>query len=771
MVHGVSIRKFGVLLVFLLHLSGVIAGENLSAPTPGTRGSTSPQPADLSGPEIIDETARTVVVSRSAMGAEATTSKPRAVIDPAWSLVQDLAVFSRLAKGERFAVRFDSTNSTLVALQPTDVLTAKARQAVQRAPVWLQRALEDQFAQMATTQQDLWAQKVLDAADPQVDETAFLIAHIAKEDLAGTSFNGQLINDQAGYAYEVDPFLDYVRVVDHGSAATGGDYFSSLEYQVDLDGTTQTIELPKELYYWYVIHPRESDEPPLYIDPATCSSGGTPAAPPTGKFWSRWFFYGASNKFGNKCDIHWDGSRSEDCPLLKGMLTGVTKLWAHLNNTSGPTNGAIGMVNEWVRQSLGPFGDKDGCRPVQPVTVYYHGDGNCGEWADLTAAAARAALIPIDNTETRVNDHVFNYFFDPVWNRWVQWEPVNNMINSDYSGWWSGRIAATNTYRGDGYGHTDRTPLNGPAATLVVTVYDKNHYPVDGAEVTLGSNHDTLPLIYTATEGHANAQGQVTFEVGDSRDYYVKVKTRWGAYPTSGWAKVITNAVGDTTYQWSPPDFSGTVPRLSVTDAGPGGTHDDFLIEVQGRVDEGYVHGTSIVSPINFIKEWPGDLDFFIADLTNWNLFTSGSAFQARGIAIDSRDQALSFVIPDSGDFYVTWSNTAANNMSEALRGNVRLYTNSGGVPPVTALMVSKSATGAANLEWEDVSGQNVSGYNVYRSTAAAHVGQGQDQAALAPYLLAATVDSQLTDADPTAPGQCFFYSVRTKSKRGGISP
>lgn len=54
-------------------------------------------------------------------------------------------------------------------------------------------------------------------------------------------------------------------------------------------------------------------------------------------------------------------------------------------------------------------------------------------------------------------------------------------------------------------------------------MYDANHYPVDGAKVNLGSEWDALPaLIQSATRGHTNAQGQVTFWIGDARNYYVQ---------------------------------------------------------------------------------------------------------------------------------------------------------------------------------------------------------------------------------------------------------
>ena len=762
-------RRLSLLLACLACFPSVVASTE--APGPALTGGTQTSGEPLSPvSEATDDTARTLVVPLAESGGTP-AARSGWTTDPAWQLVQELLVFQRLAKGDRFTVQFDRSLESLTALPMSDTLTASARQAVNRAPTWLQKQLEDQFSRMTAAQQTKWGDVVLAATEPRVDETAFLVAHISKDDLAASSFYAKLVRDSAEYAYEVDPFLSYVEVVDYGSSGSGGDYYTTLRYQVELDGAVTTVELPREFYYWWVISPRGSDEFPTYIDPVPCSSGGTPAAPPTGKFWREWFFYGASTEAGY-CDVDWDGAKDDPCPVLKDMLAGATTLWAHRVNTSGAANGAVGLVNEWVRRSLGTFGDKDGCRPVQPVTVYYHGDGNCGEWADLTVAAGRAALIPTEVTGTMVNDHVWNEFYDQQWGRWVQWEPVNNMIDSNYAGWWGGKLAATHTYRGDGWGHSEITTQHGPSATLTVTVFDANHYPVDGARVNLGSEYDPLPvLIQSATRGHTDARGQVRFWIGDARNYYVQVTTPWGSHPASGWTKVVDTAVPGTDYLYSPPDFSGSVPRLSVGAASSSGTNDDYLLEADATITEGLTHGDSFASSINYTKENPGDLDSFLVDQANYDAFTAGQAFQAFEIAIDDAGRSVSFIPPEPGDYYLAWSGRAAMDMAHTVRGTVRLYRNSGAVPPVQNLIVTKDGAAASLLDWEDVTGQNVSGFNVYRSTLAANVGADRTQSELEPFLLAAVTVSEAVDPGLPTTGTCFFYSIRTTSRRGGISP
>lgn len=723
----------------------------------------------------LDDTSRTRArpLAAGALGAAGSSEGARTSSDPAWGLLDTVDVFHRVTVGGRYAIQFDLSAQQLTPLAPVDPLTSVARQAVDRAPTWLRKDLEDSFASMSAAQQDTWGQKVLDAVDPYVDEVAFLVAHISPQDLAWSSFYAQLIDDSSTYPYEVDPDLEYVQVLDVGSAAEGGDYWSTTVYDVELDGTVSSVEYPREVYYWYLVHPRGSDERPTYIDPVPCSSSGTPAAPPTGKFWRRWLYYNTNNKFGGQCDVNRDGTVAEPCPLLKDTVSETPVLWRHNEQgKTGAANGALGLVNDWVRQSLGRFGDRDGCRPVQPVNVYYHNDGNCGEWADLTMAAGRAALIPTEVTGTQVNDHVWNEFYDHQWGRWVQWEPVNNMVDNSYSGWWGGKLAATHTYRGDGYGHTERTSQHGPSATLTVTVYDANHYPVDGATVHLGSEWDPFPaLVMEASLAHSNASGQATFTIGDLRNYYVYIETPWGRYPGSGWAKVVDNAQPDTAYEWSPPDFSGSVARLQVSDATSSGTLDDNMVEVSYSVSQGFVHGESFIGGIRYSKAHPGDLDFFIADQANWDAFESGSAFEAHEVALDASGAEISHVPSDPVDWYVAWSNQASMDMNHVVRATVSLYENTGAVPGVENLRIDKGAGDASLLDWEDVIGQNVDGYNVYRSTDPVDVGVGRSESELEPHRIAYAELSEYEDPDLSVSGSCYFYSVRTVSSRGGISP
>jgi transglutaminase-like putative cysteine protease len=130
----------------------------------------------------------------------------------------------------------------------------------------------------------------------------------------------------------------------------------------------------------------------------------------------------------------------------------------------------VGAVCRWVLDSL-CFG-AGAERPVQPLRIYNLHRGNCGEYADMTSAAARAALIPTTNVIAYANDHTWNQFYDGAWH---QFEPVNGMVN-DFDtydrdgdvpgGWWW--LLGTRVPRGDGSAES----YSGLTATLVAQVSD-----------------------------------------------------------------------------------------------------------------------------------------------------------------------------------------------------------------------------------------------------------------------------------------------------------
>jgi len=201
--------------------------------------------------------------------------------DSLWMLLTSDTFWAYIPVGATCVIRFEPVGDTLGVDLPPDPVVALAYQAIGRAPSWLAVELYDAFARMDTLHQETYAQIILDATDPVVDEIAFVVAHTAPQILQSPNFYTGILTENAEDVYAHDALLDYVAVVDYGSSAAGGDYYSTVRYRTAADrGDTTEVELPRERYYWDIVHPKITDELPTYINPAT----GGAADPPTGRF-------------------------------------------------------------------------------------------------------------------------------------------------------------------------------------------------------------------------------------------------------------------------------------------------------------------------------------------------------------------------------------------------------------------------------------------------------------------------------------------------------
>jgi hypothetical protein len=763
------------------------------------RGATGEEPEV--GRVTADDSARTVVVPW--VGPDAAEEGPMGprggrADDPAWDLIDSLSAWQLLKEGEHLAVELDQ-GGVLVMHAPSRPFTSLAEQAIDRAPTWVTKELEDQLSRLSAGMQDTLANLILDAEDPYVDEIAWSVAHVSTTDLTRDDFNPQLIVDNAELLYRVDGDVSYAQIVDYGDAVGGGEYYSTVRYKVREDGEVNEYEYPREIYYWYIVHPRGSDEVPTYIDPAVpdnctllCNIMDFTADPPAGRFW-REYFYGCDTDedgtidspcptyFDEQCDNDHDGTKDGPCPVLRDMLMEVDVLWETKKDVTGPENGAIGQASDWVHRMLGRWGDQDNCRPVQPVVVYYCQDGNCGEYQDMQTAAGRTALIPTLSVDAApACDHVWNEFYE---RRWIEWQAEDEQIDhpEGHDGWTGGQ-AGMHGWRGDGMSLSESTKLYTDFCELVVTVTDAEGYPVDGARVHVGSepsselcaNHSQVVEV---SRGLTDASGEVSFTIGDSnepncRRFYARVHTDWANYPESGWTEVIHEPEGGNTYYWDHQFTEFSIPRLSVSPAAdPSDPSRENLMEVSYSVTESQGHGTGYSNGNHYREIFtPGDVDFFIADSANYSSYTSGSAFEAFEIAEDSVSGEISFMPPEPDDWYAVWANEAVMNFGQVVDTTVNLYENNGYIPPVCELRAHKEAGDDAVLTWEELEGVNLDAYNVYRSLDAAEVAKGLTKEELAPHLLATVPEPTYTDPDMPAPASCFFYSVRTLGKSGALA-
>ncbi len=74
------------------------------------------------------------------------------------------------------------------------------------------------------------------------------------------------------------------------------------------------------------------------------------------------------------------------------------------------TNDAIHAIVWWINQNMSFTSNAE--RPHQPVRIITKRFGRCGEYADLTSAVARTALIPCTSILSVSTDHTWNEFWE-----------------------------------------------------------------------------------------------------------------------------------------------------------------------------------------------------------------------------------------------------------------------------------------------------------------------------------------------------------------------
>lgn len=187
-------------------------------------------------------------------------------------------------KGHYVAFKIKPAFSSIeVEEKSVNVLDSQAAGAVARAPQWLQHQLREIFRGMNTAKQQKWAKAILDASAQTVDEVAFLIAHLSAEDRSVAT--PTMVAENAQAIYDIDPLLKYADLVEKGTPGKDKDYYTTIKYHVLRSGKAATFELPRDIYYWWVVHPFLDMEYYRTINPNT----GQDADPPAGLTWRKYF--------------------------------------------------------------------------------------------------------------------------------------------------------------------------------------------------------------------------------------------------------------------------------------------------------------------------------------------------------------------------------------------------------------------------------------------------------------------------------------------------
>ncbi|NLT76464.1 MAG: hypothetical protein GXX98_08080 [Planctomycetes bacterium] len=596
------------------------------------------------------------------------------IIPAGWTLLDEVAFDLYLEAGRHLGVRYDPATQTLHRIEPRRdyelKLTAAAEEAVNRAPRWLRHELTWVFTQIPADDQDLWAAAIHDANDPYVDEIAFAVAHSSPQYLTSGYGSPDLFVRNAELIYENAAALDYVEVIDVGSSDSNDDYYSTTRYvQSFIAGTRSgvpsvtTIDAPRDVYYWYVVHPKVSSEIPAFIDPHLVESNRSHneniAPPPAGAFWRDYLFNHADPGY----------------PVLRDRLSRCTIAG---DGTSLGGDSAIGAVNGWINASMSFT--SEGERPHQPNRIYDKHIGRCGEYADLAAAAARAALIPCTSIASTSTDHIWNEFWHE---RWIQWEPVNNSVDEPlvYATGWGKVFGTVYEIRSDGQVRSATDRYTTGTATIDLTVTDALGHPVDGAEVRLYAKSPSATRFISDFYALTDNEGCCSFVVGDRLDYAARVTSTIGSEPNAPNQRIelVSAAVAGERYAHSV-TLAGVMPALDAAPIeAPAADDSSYRLIVSFAVPEQLLAGdvwADDVAPFtqHLEKVEGGRIDFFVADGVGYEQSVAGAPFEAFGVYRQVGERQIILAIPPTADWRCVFSNAARLNNLQHLVGTVRLY-------------------------------------------------------------------------------------------------
>ena len=367
----------------------------------------------------------------------------------------------QLAPGEYHYLHFNTQINKLHSYQQnplTDGFSLHISDAIVKTPEWLQPMLTTQFHHLSDPEP--YADLILNSSRQYADEIAFIIAASSIGKVPSVS----VIQKNVEALYRNDAYVAYADIIDISDM--DNNYYSTIVYKTLEEGIPHEHVLPRDLYYWYIVHPEILSENAEEI---------------YGEIWRDYLVH--HNDIGY--------------PLLKEKIHGIQYLWdgeayhqpgERLWNQSisiHPT--AIEAIGYWIGKTV-PYG-ATGSRPGQPQKIAHEHNGWCGELQRIAVAAQRALLIPSVGACNVAEDHVWREFYEQGWHQNDNWWYDGGGavdIPDVYAYGWGKNMSSIYGWRGDDaiYEVTSRYIHQEDRVTLTFNVRDTFLTPIDGARVT-----------------------------------------------------------------------------------------------------------------------------------------------------------------------------------------------------------------------------------------------------------------------------------------------
>ncbi len=348
-----------------------------------------------------------------------------------------------------------------------------------------------------------------------VDEVAFAIANTPIEVLRAMVRLDQadLLVENARAIYDLDARLDYVRIEER-------DGYTTLVYRTADGGE---IAAPRDVYYWWVVHPRILYEIPLKVDASYWDKSATDRGQTDSEWW----------KTKPEGDIHdpkgkgvfWRSGLAADKRFgvtLEELVADAATLEDALREIhdflANNSDGAAVMRFGYETQDL------------QPWQIYAKHYGSCGEHSIIGAACARTMLLPMSVVSNRGEDHQWNEY----WGTDGRWHHVDFCGKRNIDQPWGsteGRehqgktVSSVTRWRGDDFLDATTTSVHSPepdytlrgtgytdTAAVTIRVADPRDRPVDGALIIVRSHWDNRNMV--TVWGYTDGDGKARFDLG-----------------------------------------------------------------------------------------------------------------------------------------------------------------------------------------------------------------------------------------------------------------
>jgi hypothetical protein len=185
--------------------------------------------------------------------------------------------------------KFDPVSQVIEPVSDQNTsLTGKAVEAVSKIPIWLKQEFKRNLLSLSAELQDKIADLIIQCDDPRyIDEIAFMASHTSPEDMTNSAFVPEIFSRNAEFIYKADEILDFVKLVEFGTAGKDNDFWTTVQLHVKTETSDKWIEIPKEDYYWYVVHLKLDAEEMLFINPAS----GKASEPPKGQMFREYYLF------------------------------------------------------------------------------------------------------------------------------------------------------------------------------------------------------------------------------------------------------------------------------------------------------------------------------------------------------------------------------------------------------------------------------------------------------------------------------------------------